>query len=302
MRNTISSLFFILILCISISLHSEELYFIDVHSQVDEGVQLDSLIQAMDAADIQTTILAARGKRTNRDVLDWAAEHPQRILPSIRTKGGAYMKDRPKYYKNIARQAQSGRFSAMAELLLYHAPKGDFAPEVIVHPDDRRISAALDAIREYEWPLILHIEFSSLSPSSKKQFHVELEKLLKDNPQHPFALNHMGQLSAEEVKSLINNHPNIYFLTAHSNTIAVNRSNQPWVNMFAGNELAPAWRELVISHPERFIFAVDNVLSKHWKHDYTQQLDLWRKALSNLPVDVAHAIAHANAERLWKLH
>lgn len=301
MQHAISSLIFILFLSISFSLSAEELYFIDAHSQVDEGVQLDDLIKAMDAAGVQTTILAARSKRTNRDILEWAAEYPQRILPSIRTKGGAYMKNRPKYYTKIARQAQSGRFSAMAELLLYHAPKGNFAPEVIVHPDDKRVSAALDAIREYEWPLILHIEFSSLSRSWKKQFYAELESLLKANPQHPFALNHMGQLSAKEVGILINNHPNIYFLTAHSNTIAVNRSKQPWVNMFAGDKLAPAWRELVISHPERFIFAVDNVLTPHWKHDYTEQLDLWRKALDNLPDDVAHAIAHANAEKLWKL-
>ena len=32
-----------------------------------------------------------------------------------------------------------------------------------------------------------------------------------------------------------------------------------------------------------------------------QQVDLWRKALGKLPDEVAHAVAHGNAERLWKL-
>jgi hypothetical protein len=27
----------------------------------------------------------------------------------------------------------------------------------------------------------------------------------------------------------------------------------------------------------------------------------WRKAMADLPDDVAHAIAHGNAERLWRI-
>ncbi|MDH5185130.1 MAG: amidohydrolase [Gammaproteobacteria bacterium] len=301
MLRITTGIFVVLVYSVCSFAHASDLYFIDAHSQVDENMTIDRVIQSMDEAGVKRSILAARGRKTNREILDWAAQHPQRIIASIRTKGGAYMNNRPRYYEKIKRQAEGGRFAAMAELLLYHAAKGDFAPEVIVQPDDERVTAALNAIRDQAWPLVLHIEFAALSSSRKKNYWEKLETLLRQHPQQPFALIHMGQLASEEVKTFINNHPNIYFLTSHSNTIAVNRSKQPWVNMFDGEALAPNWRDLVITHPDRFIFAVDNVFKVHWRKGYTQQLILWRKALSRLPDEVAHAVAHGNAERLWAL-
>ena len=46
----------------------------------------------------------------------------------------------------------------------------------------------------------------------------------------------------------------------------------------------------------------DNVFEEHWGRLYVEQVALWREALATLPRDVAHAIAHRNAERLWKLN
>ena len=71
--------------------------------------------------------------------------------------------------------------------------------------------------------------------------------------------------------------------------------------MFAGRRLKGAWRKLMIDHPDRFILAFDNVFAEHWGDYYLEQIELWRKALETLPEDVAHAIAHKNAERLWHL-
>lgn len=67
------------------------------------------------------------------------------------------------------------------------------------------------------------------------------------------------------------------------------------------NGLKPAWRKLIIEHPSRFILAFDNVWPHHWSDMYVEQAELWRNALGKLPSDIAHAVAHRNAERLWKL-
>lgn len=296
----------ILSVCLYLSIctppaYATELYFIDAHSQVDDDIEQDELIQRMMEAGISKSILSSRRHRSAFDMADWAEQLPDKIVASVRVKGKPYSKQSPKYYKKIKKQVRSGRFHAMSEVLLYHARKGNHAGEVIAYPDDPRVAAALEAARSQGWPLVIHIEFASLSGGMREEFYNKMQALLKANPAQPFALNHMGQLNPEAVADLLAQHHNLHFIAAHSNPIAVKRSNQPWVNMFEGRQLAPAWQSLMIKHPDRFIFALDNVWADQWRNAYKEQVDLWRNALQQLPAEVAHAVAHGNAERLWKL-
>ncbi len=281
--------------------HSEEIYFIDAHSQVDHNIGLTEIVARMRAAGIKKTILAARSQRKSKEIAALAEAHPDLIVAAVRTKSRHYKNNSKKYYKKLRAQIVSGRFNAMAEVLLYHAQKGDLADEVVIYPDDERVKAAFKEAKKHGWPFVLHIEFAALSGSQREKYFVALERFVNQQPDHPFVLIHMGQLDVSEVKRLIDNHSNIYFLTSHSNPVAVNRSNQPWVNMFKDDLLAPKWQSLVVSYPKRFIFALDNVWPGHWRNGYKEQVLLWREALSKLPPDVGHAIAHGNAESLWKL-
>ena len=120
----------------------------------------------------------------------------------------------------------------------------------------------------------------------------ELKALLDQHPGHPFGLIHMGQLDASVAAEL---------LAAHANPIVARKSAQPWTDMFVGEDLAPDWAELMQRYPDRFVLAIDNVWPEHWSDLYVQQVTLWRQALARLPDNVAHAVAHGNAERLWKL-
>ncbi len=283
-------------------LSASELYFIDAHSQVDHEVgNLELIIQLMDQAGVYRTILAARSGRKPREIANFANKHPDRIIPAVRTKSEAYNRNSKKYYKTLHNEVDSGRFSAMAEVLLYHAKKGHVAPEVIVYPSDARVQAALAAAIEKGWPFVVHIEFASLGRRMRKRFMEALEEMLDAHPDHPFALIHKGQLSSADVHRLIEKHQNIHFLTAHTNPIAVSASAQPWVNLFRGDTLAPEWKKLIMQYPGRFIFGLDNVWQNHWGDFYLDQVKYWRKAMSDLPDEVAHAVAHGNAERLWRI-
>ncbi len=71
--------------------------------------------------------------------------------------------------------------------------------------------------------------------------------------------------------------------------------------MFDDELLTPAWKDLMTQNPDRFILAFDNVWPDHWGTYYLRQIALWRKALAARPHEAAHAIAHGNAERLWRL-
>lgn len=277
-----------------------EIPIIDAHSQVDQNVDLQTVIRLMDRGGVARTILSARGKRKPEELVAFAAEYPGRIIPAVRTKGQSYQANDPQYYRLLKKQLRMGHFRAMAEVLMYHAQKGRKAPEVVVYPEDRRVRAALLYALQHRWPFVVHIEFAAAG-NLRDEFMWKLTLLLTGYPKHPFVLIHMGQLDHRTIRHLIEAHRNIFFVTSHADPVTVNRSHQPWTNLFDGDGLAPAWRALIIQHPDRFILGFDNVFAEHWGQFYLDQVALWRRAIRELPVDVAHALAHGNAERLWHL-
>ena len=148
--------------------YCEEIYFVDAHSQVDHNIELEDIVQLMKEAGVKKTILAARGQRKSKEIADLAETYPEQIIASVRTKSIHYKRNTNKYYKKLSKQINSGRFNAMAELLLFHVQKGELAEEVVIYPDDERVNAAFEGARENGWPFVLHIEFSSLSRNQRK--------------------------------------------------------------------------------------------------------------------------------------
>jgi Tat protein secretion system quality control protein TatD with DNase activity len=273
---------------------------IDAHSQLPSPGTADDVIRLMDEAMVNRTILSFRGSARGRDVLRLAQNYPRRIIPAVKTKGGHWEPGDQTYYDKIEQQLATGRFRALGEVLYYHAAKGNVAPEYSVLPTAPQSVYLLSVARDNHWPLIVHIEFAALGPE-KDVWMQRLEELLSSNPDINFPMIHMGQLEANDVERLLSIHPNIFFMVSHSNTVTINQSNQPWVNLFDGDQLKPEWKDLMLAYPDRFILNFDNVFEEHWGQYYLEQVKLWRQSLQQLPVDVAHAIAHQNAERLWHL-
>jgi predicted TIM-barrel fold metal-dependent hydrolase len=294
-----------------------ELYFVDAHSQINENVDLSTIIQKMDNAGVTRTILAPRGLATHQDVKTLAEQHPGRIIRAIRTKGEKYRQNHPDFYTKFNQRISKPCFGAVAEVLLYHAkkinPEGGNPPqEVLVNPTDNRVVTTFNRTKSRRWPYIAHIEYASLLarlpdqpsplPNRYQLFYDELHSpaLRTFIGNQPVVLIHMAQLDARKATMLLSNTHNIYFMTSHASP-DYSGSNQPWINMFNGDSLKPEWKALMIKYPDRFIFAVDNVWPHHWQTTYKNVVDRWRTALGELPDNVAHAIAHGNAERLWRL-
>ncbi len=282
--------------------------FIDAHSQVDEHVELEKVIQLMDKAGVALTILASRaagGAVPPEEVISFASRHPGKIVPAVRTKSQElYSANDPRYYAFLRKQVNMPGFGAMAEVLMYYAPKADKTPLLVVYPDDERVQAALNYAIQKKWPFVVSIEFASAG-ALRDDFMTKFEALLVQNPKHPFVVNHMGQLDHIEVRRLIEAHPNIFFATSHANPRdrgAPSRSGHPWTNMFDSDRLSTYWKQVMIEHPDRFIFALDCVWAPDWSRYYLDQVDLWREAMKELPLEVAHAFAHGNAEHLWHLN
>lgn len=123
--------------------------------------------------------------------------------------------------------------------------------------------------------------------------------LLNANADVHFGLIHMGQLNADEAEQLLSLHPNLFLITSHSNPVTYRESRLPWTHFIEGEAVASRWMPVIERLPDRFVLAFDNVFATHWRSSFLPQVGLWRKVLGTLPDDVAHQIAHRNAERLW---
>ena len=297
-----------ILLCICSPVAADELVFIDAHSQDDQYIELNEIIGLMDKAGVARTVLALRSKRTPDELVAFANRYPDRITPAIRSKGKKYYKNKLKKYRRfLDRQLNMPEFGAMAEVIIWHAekwkaPTGKIKPAKVVIPlDDIRVQDTLAICLEKNWPFTLHIEFAAAG-KERHEFMAAFERMLCQHPKHPFVLIHMGQLQAPEVKRLISTHNNIYFIASKSNPIHGSMPNgESIVNLFDGSTFAPEWETLIVEHPDRFIFGIDNTWAKDWRQKYVREVRLWRKALQGLPVDVANAVSHLNAERLWRL-
>jgi predicted TIM-barrel fold metal-dependent hydrolase len=289
---------------------SNVLPIIDAHSQFDEHTPVARVIEYASRAGVNQVLLSFRGRTTTRQVLDLGSAHPTCIVPSVRTKGRAFAESSNEYYAMLDEQFREPGFRAMSEIILAHAAKGRRVPEVNVAADTPQVREAIRRAMAKGWPIVLHYEFRWLTKAygsgarpmwiSAKRI-AELKDLLAQHPQQPFALIHMGQLDPGDAADLLAAHPNLLFMTSHANTLVVHEGRQPWTDMFAGEELTAEWKALVLRYPDRFVLTIDNVWPEHWSDRYVQQVELWRKALGKLPTEVAHAVAHGNAERLWKL-
>ncbi|MAG97418.1 MAG: amidohydrolase family protein [Alphaproteobacteria bacterium] len=274
---------------------------IDVHSQVDQRTDLKTIVPLLDKAGVAQVVLSARFKQPSSDVIGLAQRHPERIIPAAKTKTRAFTKNSGGFPRIFKKELRSHDFGAMAEIIMWHAAKkGVGAGKAAMDPDDGRLQPFLKAARKKGWPFLAHIEFAAMD-WDKERYMKKFEAFLAANRDVPVGLIHMGQLKAADAARFLPLHANLFFITSHSNPITIKASRLPWTRMFSGQELAPRWRKLVLAYPERFVLAFDNVFHFHWEKKFLPQVKVWRRALAALPDAVAHALAHGNAERLWKL-
>ena len=65
-----------------------------------------------------------------------------------------------------------------------------------------------------------------------------------------------------------------------------------------GEQLCPAWRDLIIKHPTRFVVGSDTWVNQRWQH-YEGLMQGYRQWLGGLPADVARKVAWDNAAGLF---
>ena len=274
---------------------------VDAHSQVDEKTDLAAIVPLLDEAGVTKVILSTRFNQPSSDVTALASKHPDRIIPAAKTKTKAFMRGQEKYRKLFKEELGAYDYKAMAEVIMWHAAKKSVgAGKAAMDPDAPRVNEMVKFARAKGWPFVAHIEFAAMGLDAN-DYMEKFEALVAANRDVPFGLIHMGQLGADDAARLLPLHPNLFFITSHCNPVTNAASNLPWTRMFRGSEIDQPWKDLIIAFPDRFVLAFDNVFHFHWESSFIPQVKLWRDALATLPDETAHALAHGNAERLWKL-
>ena len=281
------------------------LYFVDAHSQLVNGVDEARVISLMDHGGVWRTQLSPHLLRAPSTILAMGRERAGRITPMVRLKGDHWgelaLGD---WRDHVRREVGESGYGGMAEALIWHNGEPDREiKEVHIGADSDWVKAALGFAKQRGWPFIAHMEFNALEGDARAATMRSFEALVSANPDTNFLLIHLGQLPPNETARLIGAHANLAFIASHANDIVIERDQEKeWQDLFQGRAIAPEWRSVVLAHPDRFLFALDNVFAGMWHpRVYISQMQLWWCALGKIPPTAAQAIAHGNAERLWHI-
>lgn len=142
------------------------------------------------------------------------------------------------------------------------------------------------------------------NPPDLKENLAAFERLLAHNPNARIVWSHAGSDPTRErtvslMRRLLDAHPNLYM----SIRIA-GRGPHPTVPLGPDGRIKPEWRTLFIDYHNRFVMQSDAFyqLPPPLKARGTKDaLELGRELLSQLPEDIARAIAYENTQRIYNL-
>ena len=117
-----------------------------------------------------------------------------------------------------------------------------------------------------------------------------VERLFAQDPEARILWAHSGFAQPDEVRAMLDRYGNLWadlaFRSEHG----------------SGGTVDPAWKQLFLDHPDRFMVGTDTFTPERWYY-VIDHADWSRDWLGDLPPDVAERIAWRNAETLadWAL-
>jgi predicted TIM-barrel fold metal-dependent hydrolase len=192
---------------------------------------------------------------------------PDLVLPSLRPyrlRGeiGTWLRD-PTVIAHLESRLAKYRYVAIGE---YHVFGEDADSPVM-----RRV---VELAREHRLFLHSHSDADAI------------ERQFKQDPEARILWAHSGFDSAERVRDMLRRHPRLWCDLAFRNDHAI------------GGTVDPAWREVFLEFPDRFMVGTDTFTPERWY--YVGEHARWTRGwLASLPPAVAEQIAWKNGERLF---
>lgn len=299
---------------------------------------IDAAIRRMDAAGIRRSILLpppqtfARGNNWELEAIRSARERfPDRI--ALAGGGGSLngmIQDTPadavteavrRKFRERAEELIVAGAVAFGEITAHHlslSRMGPNHPYEWVPPDHPLLLLLADIAAEKGVPIDLHLDLvpedmplparpifnTGTTPAVLKANQPAFERLLAHNRKANIIWAHAGadMLWTRTVAvqaQLLERHPNLYM------SLRLNNGGQPPVIALDRNlTIKPSWMNLLRRFPDRFVFGSDSFHAPEGARQRgpsDEGLETYRIVMSQLPQEVAEAIGHGNAERLFRL-
>lgn len=224
-----------------------------------------------------------------------------------------------KRFRADAERVAAAGAVVFGEIALHHLSLGVMGPGhpyEWVAPDHPLLLLLADIGAEKGMPLDLHIDLvpedmetprrpglSNNNPPRLKGNLQALERLLAHNRNAKIVWAHagsdpLGTRFPDVQRGLLERHPNLYMSLRLSIT-----APPPFMAMDPGPMLKAEWVALLTAFPERFTLGSDSFHAPAGapQRGPDNKLENYRAALSQLPREVAEAIAFRNAERIYRL-
>ncbi len=143
-------------------------------------------------------------------------------------------------------------------------------------------------------PMMIHAQWDS---DTVEQLHV----LARSQPSATLVLGHCGAIAkAAAMGEFLARNPNAMCDLSHMNRPQYQGNDPLRVIVFTSRGLEEDWRELIERMPDRFMVGIDDVYSAEMYRDVVEAI---RKGLlAKLTPETARKVAHANADRLFKMN
>lgn len=257
--------------------HAEELPLFDGHLHYSgdawEEFPPEAVIKLLDEANISKALLSST---PIEGALRLYQHAPQRFVPELRVYRktislATWYAERQTWFKDpgtigfLENELKRGIYKGIGE---FHVNGNEVDTPVM-----RRIA---DLAVEHDIHLHAHSDAEAIA------------KLIAFNPKVRMIWAHAGMNTPPAiVGEFLAKYPNLWVELSYR------------YDVVSGNELNPAWRELFLKFPKRFICGTDTWTPSRWP-EVPSIAQWYRSWLAQLPAEIARAIAYENAQALLR--
>ena len=278
----------------------------DAMAQIESQQTTRYVLESMRAAGVEKMALFARLHRRRSgegNVLAAGRQAPERIVMGAPKAFQERDDLSSAFVRRTLDEVGARRYAFVGELMFTHGDKthGEQTSEGerYVDPLAAGVLQLIEGLKARPVPVMTHWEVYDWARDWPR-----VSELYRRYPAQTFIWPHAGFAHAEQVEEVLARHPNVLATLSKkehdqrsmSDHEKADRLGPPLVD--GCGTLRPDWKELILRHQDRLMFATDAHKDHRWGR-YREVVNAWRGILGQLPPEVAEKIAYRNALRIY---